>query len=105
MTIKLKLTAVDYIVDEDVVNALGEVIGTVERDLSAEGRVMVHVQYYNDTAPAVILFENDFTFGAKAFTEAEALDELRAVGRRVRDTRIQAATLSSYIGTEFDLDA
>ena len=98
MTLKLKITAVDYIIDEPVEGG-----GTIERDLSAEGRVRAHVQYYDDGAPGNILFEDDFIFGAKAFTAAEALDELRAVGRKVRDTRVIANQLSGFIGTEYDL--
>ena len=99
MTLKLKPTSVAYMVEETVD---GE---TVERDLSAEGRVQVVVQYYDDATPATILYQHTFIFGAQPFTSVEALEEMRAVGRRVRDTRVKASELSAYIGTAFNLDA
>lgn len=99
MALKLKVISVEYMVEETIDGQ------SVQRDLSAEGRIQIHAQYYNSSAPANILYEKDFVFGAKPFTAADALEDMRAQGRLVRDTRLLAGSLATYIGTEFDLDA
>lgn len=101
MTLKLKVTAVETMIEEIVEGQPDP----VQRDLSAEGRIRIHVQYYDSSAPANILYEKDFIFGAKPFAAAEALEDMRVQGRLVRDTRLLAGSLATYIGTEFDLDA
>jgi hypothetical protein len=77
---------------------------TVTVDLTAEGRWRVHVQYFDSGAPSTILYECDFVFGAAPITAAEALEQARAKGRIVRDTRGVVTMMSGNVGSTFNVN-
>jgi hypothetical protein len=70
-------------------------------DLTAAGRWRAHVVYFDSAAPSVILYEQDFIFGGGPITAAQALEEARVVGRRVRDAKATVVQMAANIGSVF----
>jgi hypothetical protein len=97
MAWQLKITAVSGTETQMV----GDPPVATEFDLTATGRWRVHVVYFDGAAPATILYEHDFIFQADKTNAAQALNEAKIVGVKVRDTRALVTTLQAQIGNTF----
>ncbi len=69
-------------------------------DLTREGRFRASVEYFDDSDVATILHIQNFDFGF-GITGSDALEKMRAVGQRVRDTRQLVIDQQTNVGRTF----
>lgn len=75
---------------------------TTTTDLSLTGELMVVAEYVDHTAPNTILHTQRFQVSASE-TEGEIAARIIAFGAKVRDARVRANALQSYVGVLLDL--
>lgn len=83
---------------------IGDPPVATEVDLTPSGRWRVVAQFFDDAAPDTVLYEHEFTFHGDRVNATQALEGIRKVGRKVRDTRGLVTSLQVHIGTAFPLN-
>jgi hypothetical protein len=71
-------------------------------DLSLEGRFRAVAEYYDSANPDTILLTHNFDFGF-GISQQDAVQRVKEVGVKVRDTRQLVANLQSQVGTELNV--